>query len=162
MRILGIDPGYGILGWSVVEDTLKLVDFGVIETSARSALPERLCEIYEGMKKIIEHYRPGSAAIEKLYFSRNTTTALDVARCLGVVILALKQSEIEYSEYSPSQVKLAVSGYGKAGKGQMQTAVKMLFGISDVPRPDDAADAAAVAACHCLSLPSARMRKSGF
>ena len=152
MKVLGIDPGYGILGWSIVEKDLKLIDYGAIETPQGSHISDRLCMIYSKLNEIISEYSPNTAAIEKLFFHRNTTTALDVSKCLGVVILAIKQTGMDYTEYTPSQIKLALTGYGQANKTQIQNAIKMMFNISEIPRPDDAADALAVAACHCFSL----------
>ena len=152
MKVLGIDPGYGILGWSIVEKNLKLIDFGAIETPQGLHISDRLCMIYARLNAIISEYNPNTAAIEKLFFHRNTTTALDVSRCLGVVILAIKQAGMDYAEYTPSQIKLALTGYGRANKAQIQNAMKMMFNISEIPKPDDAADALAVAACHCFSF----------
>jgi len=151
MKVLGIDPGYGILGWSIVEKNLKLIDYGTIETPKDLHISDRLCMIYSRLNVIISEYNPNTAAIEKLFFNRNITTALDVSKCLGVVILALKQAGLDYAEYTPSQIKLALTGYGRANKAQIQNAIKMMFNISEIPKPDDAADALAVAACHCFS-----------
>jgi len=152
VRILGIDPGYGILGWSVVESDLTLVDYGTIETSSLLSFDERLLQIHNALRKIIDEYSPEFAAVEKLFFQNNTTTAMDVAKAIGAVILTLKISDIGYEEYTPSQVKQAITGYGRAPKEQMQQMIKRIFGIREVPRPDDAADALAVAACHCMKI----------
>jgi len=159
VRILGIDPGYGILGWSVVESDLTLVDYGTIETSSLLSFDERLLQIHNALRKIIDEYSPEFAAVEKLFFQNNTTTAMDVAKAIGAVILTLKISDIGYEEYTPSQVKQAITGYGRAPKEQMQQMIKRIFGIREVPRPDDAADALAVAACHCMKIGNKNMAK---
>jgi crossover junction endodeoxyribonuclease RuvC len=150
VRILGIDPGYGILGWSIVDTGQTLIDYGVIETAARQPLDERLLEINRKLTSIISRHAPDSAAIERLFFARNTTTALDVAKTIGAVILTLKLHNIGYYEYTPAQIKQAVTGYGRAGKEQMKFMIQSIFRMSEVPTPDDAADAIAIALCHSL------------
>ncbi len=152
MRILGIDPGYGILGWAVIESDRTVHQYGTIETEKEKPLGDRLLDIHRGINYIIETFQPETVALEKLFFSRNTTTALDVARAIGVVILTIQMAGLEYSEYTPTQIKQAVTGYGKADKGQIQGMVKTLFGLKNIPKPDDAADALAIAACHSFSL----------
>lgn len=152
MRILGIDPGYGRLGWSVIDHNLTLMDFGVIETDGGNGLDERLLGIHRILMAVIAEHQPDTAAMEKIYFARNTTTALDVAKAIGVVILSLKLSGIGYYEYTPSQIKHALTGYGRATKDQMQKMIKIVFQLAEIPQPDDAADALAVAACHSFSL----------
>lgn len=152
MRIIGLDPGYGRLGWAVTDGNEKLIDYGVLETASTMTIDERMFVIYTELNAIIQEYRPDSAAIEKLYFSRNTTTALNVAHALGVILLVFHQHALLYTEYTPSQVKLAVTGYGRADKKQMQKMVTTLFDLSETPQPDDAADAIAVCACHSFSL----------
>ena len=152
MRILGIDPGYGILGWSIIEKDFVMVQYGTITTEKGMPLDDRLLDIHTGLKQLIETYHPQHVAMEKLFFSRNTTTALDVAKTIGVIILTLKQAGLDYCEYTPSQVKQAITGYGRASKEQMQSMIKKLFRLKDIPRPDDAADALAVAACHSFRL----------
>ena len=148
MRILGIDPGFGILGWAVIEDDLKIVDFGAIETSRTMPIDERLFVIHTDLSSIIKRYRPDTAVIEKLFFARNTTTAFDVARAIGVVLLTFRQFAIPFQEVTPMQVKQSVTGYGKAEKKQVQEMVQRLFRLKELPKPDDAADALAVALCY--------------
>ena len=151
--MLGIDPGYATLGWAVVEEDLKAVAFGAVTTPAGSDFDERILAIHQSLNSIIERYAPESAAIEKLYFSKNTKTAMDVARCTGAILLTLKMAGLPCAEYSPTQVKQAMGGGGRATKDQMQRMVARLFGMESAPRPDDAADALAIAACHCMALP---------
>ncbi len=152
MRIIGIDPGYGRLGWAITESHNKIVDYGALETPSSMAIDERMFVIYTEINAIIEEYMPDTAAVEKLYFSRNTTTALQVAQALGVILLAFHQHALLYTEYSPSQIKLAVTGYGRADKKQMQKMVTTIYNLKEVPQPDDAADAIAVCACHSFTL----------
>lgn len=152
MRILGIDPGYGILGWSVIESDLTLIDYGIIETSAKLRFDDRLLQIHLGLKKIITDYSPQCVSIEKLFFQRNSTTALDVSKAIGAVVLTVRLFNLDYYEYTPLQVKQAVTGYGRASKEQMQGMVKTIFKLKEVPQPDDAADALAVAACHSFNF----------
>jgi len=150
VRILGIDPGYNILGWSVIEKNQTIVDFGVIETSAGKRIDERLMEIHIALASIIVRLKPECAAIEKLFFTKNIKTGMDVAKAIGAVILTLKLNDIGYFEYTPSQVKQAVTGYGRADKIQMKSMIKSIFKMDAQPRSDDAADALAVALCHSL------------
>ncbi len=148
MRILGIDPGFAALGWSVIENDFKIVGFGVIKTSPEKPFEERLLAIHRELLELIGLYKPHCAAIEKLYFAKNTKTAMNVAKSIGAVILTLKMAHLDCIEYTPSQVKLAITGFGRASKEQMQTMIKRLFSISEIPKPDDAADALAIALCH--------------
>jgi len=148
VRILGIDPGYGILGWSVIEKNLKIIDFGTIETSSSEKIDDRLLFIHEKLKQILVEYSPDTVAIEKLFFSKNTTTALNVAKAIGVVVLTIRIHGLDYAEYTPLQVKQAITGYGRASKEQMQVMIKKIFSLKEIPKPDDAADALAIAACH--------------
>lgn len=150
MRILGIDPGYGILGWSVIEKNQALIDYGVITTDPHTAIDERLYQIHEQLTKIIALHKPDCAALEKLFFGNNITTGIDVAKAIGAVILTLKIHNIRYFEYTPSQVKQAITGYGRAGKEQMKFMIKSIFKLNELPKPDDAADALAIALCHSL------------
>jgi crossover junction endodeoxyribonuclease RuvC len=152
--ILGIDPGYAILGWSVIDDSTRLLGYGTITTDCQTPLNRRLLVIHERIDGIIREFSPGTAAMERLFFQRNTTTAMDVARTSGVVLLTLALSGIPVHEYTPSQIKMAVTGYGRADKKQMQAIIQKLFNLDEVPRPDDAADALAVALCHSCA-PSA-------
>jgi len=154
LRILGIDPGLAIVGFGFVDkeaNKLKPVQYGCIQTEAHTPEEERLLHVYEGMVQLIDKYKPDSVAIEKLFFSRNVTTALPVAQARGVLILAAVQRGLPVSEYTPMQVKQAVVGYGKAEKHQVQEMIKMMLKLSVVPKPDDVADALAVAVCHAHS-----------
>ena len=150
MRILGIDPGYGILGWAVIANDQTLIDYGSIETSADQHLDERILNIHNRLNSIIDRYRPDTAGVEKLFFTKNLTTGLDVAKTIGAVILTLKLNNISYSEYTPSQVKQAITGYGRAGKDQIMLMMKTIFNLKEMPACDDAADALAIALCHSL------------
>jgi len=153
--ILGIDPGYGRMGYAVVAavgDNLRLIACDAIITPAELAYPLRLQQIYEQLSAIIARYRPQEAAIEKLFFGKNVTTAIPVAQARGVALLALAQSDVLIAEYSPNEIKLAVTGYGAARKEQVGATVRLLLYLPSVPRPDDAADAAAIAICHAHTL----------
>ena len=150
-RILGIDPGFGRVGYALVVaqgNDLRLLVCDAIMTPATLAYPQRLQQIYEHLGAIIAEYRPEEAAIEELFFGRNATTAIAVAQARGVAILALAQRGISIAEYTPSEVKLAVTGYGAARKEQVGTIVRHILHLPTIPRPDDAADAAAIAICH--------------
>jgi crossover junction endodeoxyribonuclease RuvC len=152
MRVLGIDPGTAITGYAVVEEMegrLSLVAIGVVETPAKTPLPARLQSIYAGLQGVIAEHTPETAAVEELFFSRNTRTAMSVGEARGVVLLALADAGLPIVEYTPMQIKQAVTGYGSADKRQVQEMVRLLLSLPDIPRPDDAADAAAVAIC-CL------------
>jgi crossover junction endodeoxyribonuclease RuvC len=158
MRVIGIDPGTAITGWGVVEgdgNDLEMVAAGVVTTTAGTPLPHRLQIIYRELGAVINQWRPETAAIEELFFSRNAKTALAVGHGRGVAMLALANAELSITEYKPLEVKQAVTGYGRADKKQMQQMVKLLLSLAEVPRPDDAADALAVAICH---IHSARLR----
>ncbi len=158
MRVLGIDPGTAITGYGVVEgegSDLRTVTHGVVTTPADWALPQRLQEIYTRLRRLASEWQPDSAAVEELFFSKNARTALMVGHGRGVVLLALADAGLSIHEYKPAEVKEAVTGYGSAPKQQVQTMVQQLLGLSEIPRPDDAADALAVAICH---LHSARWR----
>ncbi len=151
MRVLGIDPGIAITGYGLVEDRggdLEALAYGDIRTLAGDPLPLRLRRLYEALGSLIESYRPDVAAIERLFFGRNVTTAFAVGQARGVVLLALAQAEIPVYEYTPADVKQALVGYGGASKAQIQAMVRMLLRLPEIPRPDDVADALAVAICH--------------
>jgi crossover junction endodeoxyribonuclease RuvC len=150
MRILGIDPGYAIVGYGVVDyakNRFSVKGFGAITTKANTPFPERLSVIYNDMCEIIEKYKPDRLSIEKLYFNTNSTTAIDVAQARGVIVLAAKHKGVEIFEYTPLQVKQAVTGYGRAEKHQVMEMVKNLLCLKAVPKPDDTADALAIAIC---------------
>jgi crossover junction endodeoxyribonuclease RuvC len=159
MLVLGIDPGTATTGYGLVrqveDGSLLEVDHGVILTPAKMAMPERLVVLYDKLQEIILLHRPDSSAVEELFFQRNVKTAISVGQGRGVVLLALAQAGLPVAEYAPNEIKQAVTGYGGADKGQIQEMVRMLLGLEKSPRPDDAADALAVAICH---IHSARMK----
>jgi len=157
MRILGIDPGYAIVGVGVIEyngRSFKTLEYGAITTEAGIPFSERLDIIYQQMKEILQIYKPEAMAVEKLYFNTNTTTAIDVAQARGVILLAAQQAGVPLFEYTPLQVKSAVVGYGRAEKKQMIEMTKKILSLSRTPKPDDVADALAIAICHAHSAPS--------
>lgn len=151
MVILGIDPGYAILGYGIINSDkgkLSVIDCGVVETKAGVPFPQRLERLYEGTRALIERFHPDHVAFEELFFYRNTTTAIQVASARGVSLLAVQQAGLPLYEYTPMEVKLSVTGNGHADKIQMQTMVKLLLRLTSVPKPDDAADALGIAICH--------------
>jgi crossover junction endodeoxyribonuclease RuvC len=150
-RVLGIDPGTALVGWGVVEgegQELHLVEYGTIRTPAHTPLAERIHLIYDQLQEILERLQPDGVGIEQLFFARNVSTALPVAHARGVMLLAVHQHGLPLAEFTPMQVKQAVTGYGGADKQQMQQMVRLLLGLNEIPRPDDAADAVAVAICY--------------
>lgn len=156
MIILGIDPGTAITGCAVIESTdgsnrMRALDYGCIRTKADIPMHVRLREIYSSLCEKVHEYRPEIVAIEQLYFNRNVTTALAVGQARGVAILAAANCGLEVAEYTPLQVKQSVTGYGRARKEQVQRMVKALLALPEIPRPDDVADALAVAICHSFS-----------
>lgn len=156
--MLGIDPGTATTGYGVVEEVggqLKALASGVIRTRAGQPMPARLQAIHREIKQLAEKWHPVEAAVEELFFSNNVRTAMSVGQARGVAMLALADAGLPVAEYTPLAIKQAVTGYGSADKTQMQEMVRMLLGLSEVPRPDDAADALAVAICH---LHSARLK----
>ena len=158
MIAIGIDPGTALCGYGIVRaigDDYELVTCGAIATPAKTPLEKRLLKIYDELTALIREHKPETAGVEKLFFSRNTTTALSVGHARGVAMLALVQANIPLAEYTPNEIKQAVAGYGGADKYQMQQMVRVLLRLDDVPKPDDAADAVAIAICH---LQSARLR----
>lgn len=154
---LGIDPGTARLGYGLIRGGLepKLIDAGLIETWPDEPMPTRLVTLYEGVQELLDEFKPDVLAIEQLFFARNVTTAISVGQARGVVILAAAQANVPVSEYTPSEIKQAVTGYGKADKPQMQEMVRMILNLKSVPSPDDAADALAVAICHAQTVPFA-------
>ncbi|MBC7242182.1 MAG: crossover junction endodeoxyribonuclease RuvC [Anaerolineae bacterium] len=151
MRVLGIDPGTAITGYGVVEERageLSLVECGVIRTSPDAGLPARLKEIYQAVQGLIARSAPAAVAIEALFFNTNVRTAFAVGQARGVCLLAAAQAHLPVYEYTPLQVKQAVVGYGRAEKQQIQEMVRLMLRLEDIPRPDDAADAVAIAICH--------------
>ena len=151
MRILGVDPGYAIVGVGTIDyegNRFKTVEYGAITTEAGKDMFDRLKKIYDEMCELIERVRPDAMAIEELFFQNNQKTAINVAQARGVLILAAKNYSIPVFEYTPLQVKQAVVGYGRAEKKQVQQMTKAILNISEVPKPDDTADALAIAVCH--------------
>jgi crossover junction endodeoxyribonuclease RuvC len=155
MITLGIDPGTATTGYGVVQEIdgqLGLIAYGVVTTPAGQPLPFRLQAIYRGLQEQIDIHRPAAAAVERIFFSRNVRTAMSVGQARGVALLALAEAGLLAGEYTPMEVKQAVAGYGGADKHQVQEMVRALLGLEEVPRPDDAADALAVAICHLQSM----------
>ena len=154
MRIIGIDPGTGILGFGVIEvdarGNPKMITAGVITTPAHTPLEDRLLEIFDGLTEIIAETKPEVMSIEKLFFAQNVTTAISVSHARGVAMLTGKQAGLEIAEYTPLQIKQTLTGYGRASKKQMQEMVKLQLGLNSIPKPDDAADGLAAAITHSL------------
>jgi crossover junction endodeoxyribonuclease RuvC len=152
---LGIDPGTATLGYGVIAgDTApRPIDYGTIETASDAPMAERLRDIYQGMNELLDRFAPTVVAVEQLFFARNVTNALTVGQARGVVLLAAAQHGIPVTEYTPMQVKQAVVGYGGADKQQMQEMVRIILNLRSRPKPDDAADALAIALCHAQSAP---------
>jgi crossover junction endodeoxyribonuclease RuvC len=151
MRIIGIDPGTGILGFGVIDiagKKVQLVDAGVIRTPVKEDDAVRLETIYQELTDIIMNTKPDVMSVEKLFFSRNVTTAMTVSQARGVVLLCARLAQLPIFEYTPQQIKLSITGYGKADKKQMQEMVRVLLGLKEVPKPDDCADALAAALTH--------------
>jgi crossover junction endodeoxyribonuclease RuvC len=159
--MLGLDPGYGRLGWAVVEQrgsSLSSLGYGVFETPASAPFGERLLAVHGFVQGLAQRHAGAEAAVETLFFSRNTSTAMAVAQARGVILLALCQSGITPLEVSPQHVKMAVAASGKAGKAQVQAMTQRLLGLKSLPRPDDAADALALALAGLRSLPLRRLQ----
>ena len=155
MRILGIDPGIAIVGYGIVDkegNKYKTVAYDAVTTRAHTPLEERLKIVYDGICEIIKLYKPDVMSIEELFFNNNAKTALTVGQARGVIILAAVQNNLPVYEYTPLQVKQALTGYGRAGKAQIQQMMKSMLGLSSVPKPDDVADALAIAVCHGNSM----------
>lgn len=151
MRILGIDPGTATTGWGVLEvkgSLLCPIAYGHISTSPKQTTAERLLEVAHDLDLIIRKYRPDEASIEELFFFKNVTTAIKVSQSRGVMLLVLQKQRIKIAEYTPLQIKQALTGYGRAEKKQIQLMVKNILKLKAIPKPDDAADALAVAICH--------------
>lgn len=148
---MGIDPGTATTGYGVVSfraGKLSPLEYGTIETPARTPLPQRLHQIFDEMHRLLEHFHPDVIAVEELFFSRNTTTAFSVGQARGIFLLAAAQRGVEVAEYAPQQVKQSVTGQGRADKHQVAFMVRALLGLREFPKPDDAADALAIAICH--------------
>ncbi len=151
MRILGIDPGYATIGYGIIEYDnfrFKTITYGAIITTPKDAFVDRLCSIYDDITTLVNTYHPDCLSIEKLFFNTNTTTAIDVAQASGVILLAARKLGLSIFEYTPLQVKQSITGYGRAEKRQVMEMVKNLLQLNAIPKPDDAADALALAICH--------------
>jgi len=151
MRIIGIDPGYAIMGYGILDyvgNKFTAVEYGSITTEAHTPNEERLKILYDELSEIIHKYQPDEAAIEELFYNTNATTAIMVGEARGIAMLACVQNGVEINEYTPLQIKSALTGFGRADKKQVQAMVKMILGLSEVPKPDDTADAIAAAICH--------------
>jgi crossover junction endodeoxyribonuclease RuvC len=156
MRTLGIDPGTAIMGWGIVDEAggvLTAVAFGALTTPAGMPQTERLLKLYDGLRALLAQHRPDAAAVEELFFGKNVTTAVSVGQARGVALLALAQAGVPIHEYKPVVVKQAVAGYGGADKKQMQEMVRLTLRLAAIPKPDDAADALAIAICHAYTAP---------
>ena len=155
MAVIGIDPGTALTGYGIIKElsdqSLQVIDFGVIRTESTDKPEIRLRKIFSQLNEILSLYKPETGAVEKLFFQRNTRTAMSVGQARGVAILSLAEAGLSVSEYSPVEIKQAVVGYGKASKNQVQQMVKTLLNLQEIPKPDDAADALAVAICHIHS-----------
>ena len=157
MRIMGIDPGIATIGFGVVDsdrNQQKLIQCGVISTPAHTSLSSRLAQIYEDMCQLLDLFKPDAVSIEELFFNTNITTGIAVAHGRGVILLACQKAGVQINEYTPLQVKQSVVGYGRAEKAQVMDMVKRICGLPAPPRPDDAADAVALALCHARSSTS--------
>ncbi len=157
--ILGIDPGFAIVGYGLVEyknNSFKPIDYGVIRTDAKELFSDRLKKIDVQLKKIIDMYKPDCCSIEDLFFNTNAKTVIAAAQGRGVCVLCASAKDLPVYEYTPLQVKQAVVGYGRAAKGQVQQMIKIILNLNEIPKPDDAADALAVAICHAHSLLTAK------
>lgn len=155
MIIFGLDPGIAIVGYGIIEvlgNRVRLLDYGVITTDASLSVPERLNIIDFEINKLIAEFEPDELAIEELFFNKNVKTVINVAQARGVEILSFVKRGISVYEYTPLQIKQAITGYGRAEKKQMQESIRMIFKLKEIPKPDDAADAMAVALCHFFSL----------
>ena len=155
MIILGIDPGFAIVGYGVIEcngSNCKALEYGAITTDSKMLFPDRVKIIYDELLDIIDEYKPEDLAIEELFFNKNVKTVIKVAQARGVQILAAKNKGLDIYEYTPLQIKQATVGYGRAEKHQVQEMVKVLLNLKKIPKPDDVADALAVAICHASSL----------
>lgn len=163
MLALGIDPGTAITGYGVVRESihgsLEKVAFGVIQTPAGWTPEKRLLLLYQQLQKLMLLHQPDTCAVEKLFFQRNVTTAIAVGQARGVILLAAAEAGLEIAEYTPLEVKMAVAGYGGATKNQVQQMVRALLDLPEVPKPDDAADALAVAICHLHSRKLSQLEK---
>lgn len=155
MRVLGIDPGLAIVGYSIIEtdaNKIKMLEYGCIKTEAEISTPDRLNIIFNRLNEIIKQYNPEDMAIEELFYNKNVKTVINIGQARGVEVLSGISNGLQIYEYTPLQIKQAVVGYGRAEKKQIQNMVKFILGLNEIPKPDDAADALAVAICHSFSL----------
>lgn len=155
MRVLGIDPGLAIVGYSIIEtdaNKIKMLEYGCIKTEAEISTPDRLNIIFNRLNEIIKQYNPEDMAIEELFYNKNVKTVISIGQARGVEVLSGISNGLQIYEYTPLQIKQAVVGYGRAEKKQIQNMVKFILGLDEIPKPDDAADALAVAICHSFSL----------
>jgi len=162
VRIIGIDPGYATVGYGVVDydkARFSALDYGAIVTSADSPFERRLAEVYADLCGLIDIYKPQFMAVERVFFTTNQKTAIDVSQARGVILLAAVQNTVEIAEYTPLQVKQSVTGYGKAAKSQVQEMTKRILNLPAIPKPDDTADALAIAVCHAHTYSSVRTVK---
>lgn len=166
MRCLGLDPGTATLGWGIVEEDgaggLRMIDYGTLTTPKTMPFPLRLQSLYEGVTDIIARYHPDTAGVEELFFAKNVTTAISVSHARGVILLALANAGLPIGEYRPMAVKQAVTGYGHADKAQIQEMVRIQLGLDSIPKPDDAADALAIAICHSVTAPALDRYREGL
>lgn len=154
MIIMGIDPGLAIVGYGIIEkigSKIKMIEYGSIQTDSKLSNPQRLDIIFQEMNNIIKDFNPQEVAYEKLFHEKNSKTVITVSQARGVEILASKINNLDIFEYTPLQVKTAITGYGRANKKQMQESVRRILNLKDIPKPDDAADALAIAICHSFS-----------
>ncbi len=161
MRVLGIDPGYAIIGYGIVElrgNQLISIHYGHIATSAKNTYHERLLAINQELMTLLETWQPDALSIEKIFFAKNVKTAIDVAQVRGTLLLECLKKKMTVEEYTPNEVKLAVTGSGAADKSQVQKMVKSLLNLSEIPKPDDTADALAIAICHIHSAKIRNLR----
>ena len=162
MKILGIDPGLGTMGWGVIETDgtrHRLVQYGALTTQPGQPLPQRLRAIFKGVNQLMDIYQPDEVAFEELFFSKNITTGMAVSAACGVALVAVAEKTDNLFEYTPMQIKQAITGHGKADKQQVQTMVRLLLGMSETPRPDDAADALAAAITHANCMRAGHLFK---
>ncbi len=155
MKILGIDPGTATTGFGLITkegQKLSMVDCGVISTPKTMPMPDRLKTLYEDLSELVTSHKPDTMSVEKLFFTNNVTTAMSVSQARGIVLLVAAEHNVEIAEYTPPQVKMSVTGYGQADKKQVQEMVKKILKLPVIPKPDDAADALAIAICHSASI----------
>lgn len=160
MLILGIDPGLATIGFGLVQKSgqnYRAVEYGAITTRPHQIIETRLSQIYDEMTELLERHRPDCMAVEELFFNNNTTTAIDVAMARGVILLAANKKGVDIYEYTPLEVKSSVAGYGRAEKQQVQYMVRLMLGLKETPKPDDTADALALALCHGTRITNFRV-----